>query len=1485
MTQKPRNRKRSLLRRWAQSLYLLLVQTFVGALALLLFVYFAANSPSAPGRLSQLLSSVLPGKVELVALRLDSSLGRLLVRGVRVLAPTGELVLAADEIDLHLQVWPVLDSLIRQRPELPLSFPHIGLKKPVIRIEFDKRGRLLLAQAFGDPDEPPSTKPGKALRLNIVELDAQDLDFLLEVPAIGLIANRANLHAAAQIQTHALGVPPTVRYQIAHLHIPELQTKVASMRDLPPIPAGTAWLRGLDGDLQSLSLRGLGMALPMGGRWYDLQLPDTVLQDARIDVRLAPELEVVASQVHLATSTQSTFMGPLLGSAFDCVATIDGGFRLDPRHGFSADGAVRARGKLSGFQSELVTAQLEVHTGALGQAAVQVDARDLQIHAYQGRLSTPILRYRLMSEDKSHHVAAQFHLNDFVAAGALRAEAVGMHGVVPDALQGRLSGDLGVAVRTELFPGQTPGLALDVAIDNNLTLEREGPLVPLSKEIPHLHLQGGVFYAMGPNRNNQIDLADLVAHTSEHVSDRTPGREWLQASGHVDLTNKTIDLHLGANLPRLERALEPLGVLDTGGALTLGMTHVHGSLLSPEIKGELHGSNLYYQQYRANSAKMKLGLRNGTLYLDDLVADSDIGSLSANIEFGLFDQDISHMRATRRLALHKLNAKRVDLTKLLALYHVGAISGQATMQDGDVEMNLGDLASLRVRGALVLDNLQAYGESFPHVETAIQMHGTHVNLANLQVKLETGDTIKGQFDYDVPRHHYVAELDVPMTELLNWHALRVLKQPINGALGGTVKVDGDNSALSIDANLQMRHMGYDKIDIGDAQLQIHKTRDGPAILTSCEFFPKFALETGSQIVFAKLLPLITTLRIKTLGPIDPYEVMGMEKPAGLGIKLQSEVELVIDQRPGQPIYRVEAHLPPAGLELDLGSGLRPVRNTSPADIGVLPDGVTISSVYLDVESKALELCGEFKFADFAKDIKANLLLYMSGTLDVPRVGALTQTFAGLDLKLDILSDPRVAGDVRAQCLTSARIGKGALRVEGALDALAVQGSVRTQAGHMTLRRFGHDIGISEGGHLRIASDGKGNMTISIPREHQFAGTLEDGRFAAWGQAKLIHGAVETVDFALTGEVVPYIWPKNMSVLISPDLKFKGTQLSDPVEREMTLEGKVELSEGNYYKSFDNVSSIVSNVRDREADSFSKPITETMPWLNEVQMNFRVSSNDFGVSSRIPLGKLDINSKFDLWVRGTLPGLRIHDHLEVVPGDSKMMYSLNRLVFEFERGTLDFDGDMLKPVMDITLKADIALKQNTTTTGVASASALGQDLVTDSAVLGDVVVVYVHVSGRYDPQSKDLNLELSSNKGDKPADVMCLILRNQRCNDTGGGAPTITTGALFNDALGGGIAEIIKDFVKLGPIDIDPTGSVTASATKQLGKRILLGVKVQTGTASTASKYASTFNFRISEALSASGLWRRTTTAGTAAASNDVPTDVYEFKIRYTKPLD
>jgi hypothetical protein len=1432
--------------------------------------------------LTQVLTEALPGALKIQSLQWGPSPGLFVLRGVAIDAPDGTRVIAIAEARVRLQVLRLLTGL--QAGKLDLRLDEVQLWRPVVRMDEDAQGRLRLPLAFSDPDAPPSPEPGMPVKLSVGGIAVRDATYDMQLPAITIHGEGLRFDGDVRVETRG-DDPPAIDYHATGVFASYAEAKVAAVAQLPPLPSGTLHAAAIDGSLDGVKVRDLRMWLgPQPG--IDLQLPHSVLGHADLSVELGDEVRVRAEHIQLAASSRLPFLSQLLGPLFDADAHIDGSFSVDPQQGFVARGKVRGSGLMAGFQGERVSADVQVEAGPPGEAAVRVTARDLEVDAFGGRMTSPVVHYFMAMADGAHHVRAQWTLDHIRGSLGLTSQAVAMTGDVPALLDGALTGTLGTVVRTFLRPD---GVEVDVSLDMDLDLQRKGFLTPATDAAPFLTLRGGVGVSMAPDKPLlvQLDNARLQAGTARAIAD---GRgSTIEADGLVHLGGPNGEafgnsrLRVSADVPRLQDLLQPLGINDISGSMRFDQGEVRGSLMAPGALGRLRLDNVQAYGQSLRHMEARLALDRGRLQLKDLVVDSDLAKIRGDVTMQVFGKTVSDPARSRRLEVRNLALSQVDLAKVLPRFGLQGISGSLTLAGARVDADLARLMpSLQFAGHVAVSGLQAGGEAFPTASLNLVVADRKVSASEVDVELEAGPHVTGQGSFDLRTQAVAATVDMPLVTMTGFRNIARLNLPLKGSLGAHVEVSGDLKQLGLQTQLLVRGLAWQDIVLGDADIAFDKAPDGQARFASTKFFQRFRLLEGSGAQFAGAVPLDAVLKIGTDGDIDPFVVLGMARPPGMRVKIRSEVATFLDFRPGAVPFRVEATLPKEGLFLDVGGGLPPLRNATATRILVDPEGATIDATVFDFYRERLEVCGRYKFGDASLGNPASMLVFLSGALDIPRIGPLTETLALLDLRLDILADPAVALDQRSQCLTGATAGSGRMRIEGPLDDLRIQGLVQTRQSRVAVRRFGYDIQFAPGGRLQIASGRDGALTLTIPREFRLSGTMDDGKFSTWGSAKAIGSQLETVDFFMQGTDIPFAVPKEYSVLMGPDLRFVGTGLRQRADRQMKLTGTVYVNEGAYVRSFDNLGNVVGNAGERRVDSYSKPITETMPWIAEVGMELQVRGNNFEVASRVPFGKTDLVTEFDMDVSGTLLGLHTTGRAKVMDGSgSQISTSFNNLQFEVDHGWLDFNGDPTRPYLDLGLKAEIPVRASQQAS--SAATNLGADLVTDGTGQDEIVVVFVKISGVYSNDSRSFDIELASNKGDKEADVQCLIVSRRRCTDSGSGAsPRLTTDFLFGEFASSLTKGLLKDLVDTVSIDFDPASlGVHAEVTKTLGKSISLGTRVQTGR---ENRYNATFSFRITDRLSLNGLWRRQRLSDTTGTS-ETSVDVYESKLRYKVPIE
>ena len=1529
----------------ARYAYLILIQSAVGVAALALLVYLTLNSPSAAGLLGGVLTEVLPGTLSVTALQWGPSPGRIRLGGVRIAAPSGRPVIHLARGDIQLDWLKLVDALVRGKSEIPLRFERVRLDEPEVFIEADPWGRLLLPMAFSDPDAPPSPEPGPRLHLDVAQVRITGGRYRMNLPGIALRAAGIKVRGAVQVHVPAFG-SPDVAWQAEDVAATEVDVAPAAIARLPHIPTGAVQVRAAHGDLTEVQIRRADVQIPAMPHWFSANLPDTSVAGLDLAIALTPDVQVTARDADIATSTASAFLGQLLGPRFDCMAVAQGGFRLDPVSGFVATAHAAGRGKIAGFASEHVEADVEVHASLPGQAAVTVDGRDVWIAAYGGEIRSQHVRYRMRTAatpvclgadndaceqpeppaEPTHAVDGRFVLTNVVPAPLLQSEAVALDNPLAAQLTSRVDGEVAADVQVRLLPdtGCAVPLALDVALLAHLTMQQ--PLAPPAasraagamvgeratsdeENVAAVHLRGQLGYRADSQCAQQIRLSHALIYdrggpyASTAEIEHKDG-DWLRADGFVRLGDDESDLHVAANVGSLHRLLAPLGIGGVTGALRIFDTSVSGGTVSPGFSGQISASNLGYRgtlghrnlDLSLERLTAQVELRRGTLGLRHLEAQGRIpGTLSGDLSLDLFRPD-----KRRHLQLDRLTVKNLALGRLLALLDANpaGLDGAVSLSETSLRVDLAQpRTTLDLHSEVLIRDFAVAGEFFPQVRASLRATAGRIHAAPLGVRLQTQEWAMATVDTDLGFGHFDIHLSLPQTPLLAL-SRTLAKLPLTGSLGGDVHLFGTPERFALHGAVAVIGLGWDKIQLHDAQLRLDKEPTGPAVLSSPQFFPGFRLLAGSEIHVAGLRPTDVDLHIDTIDSLSVFGVLGTPAPPGMQAHIAADATAHVDLRPGQPLYTVRAEIAPRGLALDFGTTAQGLTNTSPAMVTLTPGKIALDSVYFDLGREPLELCGVLSLAGEGR--APGLLAFLAGTIDVPRIGALNDSLAAMDLELDILPWSGGPEDERAKCLESAQAGRGYLRLEGTTEAWAMQGRLRTRAGQITPRHFGHDVLVDEGGEFAIqpARDERGalipgRMDVAIPANPDFrlSGTIDDGQFDAFGKVTLQQLAPHAVDFALNGTSIPVAVPKEYGILLSPQLRFVGTGLDHPARRSMLLSGVVDVPDGAYYRNFDRISGVVGGVAQRQVDQFSKPITETMPWLNEVGLDLRVNAQNIDVTSRIPFARVDAVVETEgLKVTGTLPAMTIVGRARVAPAsDSKITYAINRLVFDVDHLWLDFQGDATRPYIDADIRAPINVRGSSTS---SATSAIGAELNSESQLTSDVITVSVGYSGVLTADAKAEDLRFSDSKGDSPADVQCLILTNRKCSDSSAGgssAPPISSAALLGN-LG---PSLLRPFQKLLGIDsvfdqftfdFDASGSVGASGSKKLGNQISFATRVQTGVNGN-NLYNVSFNFRATDRLSAGGLWRRTPPSSQAASSTAAPTEAYEFKIKYKQPLE
>lgn len=1470
--------------------YQLTIRAAVTLCTAALFVYFTVNSPSTVAWLGEALQGTVPGRIQLRALRWGPSPGHIRLHEVRLLDPDGAAVVAAQRIDVALAWLPLVGRVLAGERGLKLRLDNLAADGLVVRFEETAAGDVRLLRALIDPEPKPKSSQDEAA------------PFALTIDRIGLRGGAFHMDlAGTQIDVTGMGLVGEFRVEVT------------------PTPGGgdaaVEWgwsARGVEaahGEIRLDAFDRAGLAQLPGGKIriasavggpQDASLVDariegehTVLERADIAVRWAPELDVKVRRGALRTRTpEEPFLGRMLGDLFAAETRFVGEVDVDAAGRSHVRGEVEGSGRMAGFDTRRVRAKIDVHSPTVDGDIVDVVAQKIDVEGFGGRLRSDRLTYHLAA-DGLQRSAGVVRAEGVSIAEALASPAIGMSTEQSLPIAGTVSGE--VAVDVQLRTGVEAGLWMEAKTDLDLEVERDPRAGLLVETLPKLHFRGGVDTIMDPGGKPARPL--WLRLRGARLSDRAlpddggaaAGATYAAATGEVDLAEKTLSIEGEARAASLGNLLRPFGVKGVDGALRLDGLQVGGPFLRPTVRAGLRATGLVASGTRIDELRTEVALQDDVLKLKKLSANLAQGRAGGDLELDLFAGDVSRIAKPIRVRGKGVSVRDVELGPLLAGQGVRGVSGRARLEGLSFKVDLDRPArTLQAAGHLAVNNLGVRFERFDRIGADFRFGGGRLELPAWEVQIpplqRRGEPplglttlVKGTASVGLERGDWALEATFPTLRFEQLGEVRALAMPLHGTMEGTISASGGGKKLALRGDIGLRGLAWDKIVLGDGRIGIDKELDGPATLSSGQFFPRFALKENSVVTFRGLVPEVVSLQVRA-ERFDPWELLALPPMNGIRPFVAGDAKVRFDFRPGQTIFAIEAQLPPGGAEIELDNGLDTIRNRMPAMVKVLPDRVELGDTELAFGTEAVELCGTFFYPNEAEGKPSRLAYFLAGHVEVPRFGALSESLANLELGFDIGESTVVRADPGSRCLTGAASRKGAMRLAGPLDAIAPTGRIVLANSRVVPRGYGREIMLAEGAVLDLRPGDKGLLQLQIPKEKPLEGRIEDGRFKLWGDVSLDGYAVQGIDMHFDGVDLAYAVPKEYALVVTPTLRFRGHHLQDAKRRDMLLSGNVLISEGQYSKSFDKLGKVIGGVRGRELDGYSEPLLERMPWIGAIRFDLGLRGQNFEVLSRFPFGRTDLELGLDTRVRGTMAAPELYGRVEVQPG-SMLTYSVVRREFEVTEGSIDFNGAVDKAWLSLEARAEIPLDQDVQG-GSSSSLGIGPNLTSSTSGQVSKVTVVIRIAGPLDDPRR-LVIGLSSTPALDPADIQSLILTGQllTSRSASGTFGSRDSFNLLTDELAEAFQKmLLSAFVDSISIGIPTSGGINAKVTTSLGKAMTMTGKVfRDSNGSTES--SATFSLRLGERWSLEGLLRSQSSSGQSTSIN-----VYEAKLRYRVPL-
>lgn len=1438
--------------------YFTIARGFLFFLTLWVGLYFASGSGPVLDEIESLVASALPGRITVSSMQWGPLPWKIHLANAHIHGPEGQRVAEVEALEVDVAMADALFGSLRlvvdEGAPIPVPLARVRAVRPDVHVDVEDDGDVPIADAFVPEETSPGPTPAVDVRLERIAVE--DLRSRIRVPNTTIEVDGMDLRGRLAVVGlgHLYFEVPWARAEAVDV---ALSPTIRADGRLSPvrIPARDVDLRGIDWDgtrFDVLRVSGrVGEAGHVHGRGgMDVgPFPPTWHGSARLRLPADSPLpsELVGMPIH----------GPL-------EARVEGEGTV---YEATARAELRApRLDLQGWAARDVDLEVGV------EPRIASDGR--MTHAFRmprgsarvlgGRITLRDGRFRPWWRHPVDDGPDRVHLYDFRTDVQLEGvnpwRALGTFGGGTEAialpfLDGSLDGRFGVSGGMEAesrrftVRGRTDGLELTWAGASTL---------PLGER---LRLHGSARWEQAPpgpppnaeGRFRPVHRLELDDAVLESNADR------LEVSGALDLARDRLDARMSAHVEELARFLAPFGVEGVAGHAELTDAELSGPLGNPTVRGRVTVREPELSGRSLQRLEAEVELVDGLLRVPSLHATAAWGAVDAGGRIRLLDGGFDRPSPTMPFRIEHLRARDVPLDRVAPSLGVGGrltipASANTTLRGEATRL----LDTLEGSSRVELADLHLDGQDVPEASFDLHADPDRVALTSIRAVLPEEHVVAGRLELDKTRSHLEARVEA---EALPFDAIRfepLRDLPLQGRFDLEAHVAGPPSKLAVGGKLT------------------HHAEEAEDEDRLSESPPTLELREGSRIELEGGVPGHIHLsarasRVELFDLLLPYEI------PDASVRAEGIVELEAWPLRARSSWELRLDAPPDAVRLSLYDDEVIYRNLSELYLVQGPDGLWLNPVAVGRgPDDALTLCGRIYL-----DGPPSLDLRATGRADVPALGPLEEAFSVLDGALRIAEDPATAEALGpARCLPDA--GDRVLRARGPLAEPSLSGRVqprgranRVQAKapeaeadgepdaarpmHLIPRGFGREIVLDPKGSLLLRPgrrDGAQRIVAPEDPERHLEGTIQQGSFEVQGE---LLGELrpdgftpETVDARLIGTDLFYSSAGAYKMTLNPDVRLVGSALSDPANRDLTLKGRVLITDGLFFR---NIGQLTRSLTGPGGTRYERPLTERFPGLQDVALDLGVEANEFGIRSSFPLGRAELQARFDLRVGGTLSSPELYDRVEIIPG-GLVRYDVIQREFEIRRATLDFDGRPSKPRIDLDAETEILYFQS-------------QD--EDRSFTEErQVTVGLNVTG----VPPDLDIQLTSEDvTQSEADLRSLVLTGRPSGQSGSFEENLGVGYDFGQMLSDVIRSPIFEALN---VHVGAAGSVTTRLITRLGRAMRLRTRVVQEPSET--RVSAGFEFELSDRLSLEGTLQR-------VQRSTNPSQTYRARFRYRIPLD
>jgi len=781
-------------------------------------------------------------------------------------------------------------------------------------------------------------------------------------------------------------------------------------------------------------------------------------------------------------------------------------------------------------------------------------------------------------------------------------------------------------------------------------------------------------------------------------------------------------------------------------------------------------------------------------------------------------EELKELFENTRVSL-RLAAQKIDLTEFI---------------DGSIRRGF---ARLTASGQITVEGLEKLPEPINSVGGFFRIRNGGVRVRPLLVRLRNGTRVRLEGSVWPFRSRIKAHATLSPTELSSLKTVRSLGLPLDAVIGAKLDMEGPWLTPSLQAKLDIGNLVAVDVVLGDAVIDVEGTVGETLEFSSQEFFEGFKLNGGSLVFGESSMPATVNLGLD-FSAFDLVRVIPL--PEMIKVLANGQAGINVDMTGRKEPFELAVDIPSKELSACVNTEAMAMcmKNPNPARVTITSQGVHLDKLRMFGEGHTVYADGHIRFVQgWDMDVGA--------VIDVARIGLLGEFLASY----------------------SGTIGSPdeLLHLAGPITAPRVSGGIRLKDLYFMPRQLGSEITIPSAAIRLSGPVLEGNLVAFIEEDAPILGNFDEGGFSIWGWFRAREFLPDAGLLNFAGKEIHYHSPGQFRVTLSPSVEITLRDLAGESGGGGLISGEVFVSEGEFTQNFDRLIGSFATAFSRTQERYSKPITETLPFLKRMEMDLRIKGGNFAVSSRFPFGETELTVNLDLKVQGTLEHLRLYDWMHLVPGGT-ITYKVVKRIFSVTQGSVDFSGDPGKPFVDVEAVTEVPHKSQSGYSGL------------DEDLWGEKVPIKIRLTGEY----PNLTPEFTSDKpGYDPADLQTLLLLGMTRKDLEGqgegGQADVSINLLTDDVAGMVSNLLMAPFVDAVSLGFTQKGGVLAEAATKIGRAINLSARAKKE--SEEHDYSAGIQFKITDRLSLEGRMKSEQTIEEGQRTG------YEAKFRYVIPLD